>query len=87
VVATGSHLTIFIRSWNKWPDPGRVEYTLDGISLIGPTPSEEIVVDKALPVTGNSPLSPVGRIRLLASLVVLSLLVAGAVWQVRRQLG
>jgi hypothetical protein len=87
VATTGSQLTIFIRSWNKWPDPGRVEYTVDAVSLTGPVPSEEMVVDKALPVTGDPPLSVSGWVRLLASAVVLCLLVAGAVWQVRRQIG
>ncbi len=85
VVATGSHLTIFVRSWNKWPDPGQVEYTLDAISLTGPTPSGEIAFDKPLPVTGNAPPSVNGWVRVLASVVVLCLLVAGAVWHVRRQ--
>jgi hypothetical protein len=86
VVATGSRLTIFIRTWNKWPDPGRVEYTLDAISLRGLTPSEEIAIDKPLPETGNPGSSSVdGWARLLASVVVLGLLVAGAIWQIRRQ--
>jgi len=87
VEATGSHLTIFVRSWNKWADPGKVEYTLDGISLTGPTPSGEIAFDKPLPVTGNAPLVVNGWVRILASAVVVCLLVAGAIWQVRRQPG
>jgi hypothetical protein len=87
VEATGSHLTIFVRSWNKWADPGQVEYTLDAISLTGPTPSGEIAFDKPLPMTGNAPRSINGWVRVLASVVVLCLLVAGAVWQVRRQPG
>lgn len=85
VVAAGSRLTLFIRTWNKWPDPGRVEYTLDALSLIGPGPSEEIAFDRPLPLTGEAPLSVGDRVRLLASAAVLGLLVAGAVWQVRRQ--
>lgn len=85
VEATGPHLTIFVRTWNKWADPGQVEYTLDAISLTGPAPSGEIAVDKALPVTGNAPPSVNKWVRVLASVVVLCLLVAGAVWQVRRQ--
>jgi hypothetical protein len=85
VVATGSRLTIFIRSWNKWPDPGQVEYALDAISLRGLTPSEEIAFDKPLPETGNPPASVNGWVRVLASVVVLCLMVAGAIWQVRRQ--
>jgi len=87
VVPTGSRLTLFIGSWNKWPDPGRVEYTLDGISLTGPMPSEEIAVDRPLPLTGDAPRSITGWVRVLASVLVLCLLVAGAIWQVRRQMG
>jgi hypothetical protein len=85
VVATDSRLTIFIRSWNKWPDPGQVEYSLDAISLRGLTPSDEIAFDKPLPVTGNPPPSVDGWVRVLASAVVVCLLVAGAIWQLRRQ--
>jgi hypothetical protein len=86
VVATNSRLTIFVRSWNKWADPGQVEYTLDAISLTGATPSGEIAVDKPLPLTGNAPLSASGWLRILASVVVLCVLLAGAAWQVRRQM-
>jgi hypothetical protein len=87
IVATGPRLTIFIRTWNKWPDPGRVEYTLDDISLTGPTPSGEIAFNEPLPVTGGVPLSVNGLVRTVFSVVVLCLLVAGAIWQVRRQVG
>jgi hypothetical protein len=86
VVAAGSRLTLFIRSWNKWPDPGRVEYTLDAISLVGPAPTKEIAFDRPLPTTGDAPLSASGWMRVLASILVLCVLIAGAVWQVRRQI-
>ena len=85
IEATDPHLTIFVRSWNKWADPGQVEYTLDAISLTGPIPSGEVAFDKPLPVTGNEQRSINGWVRVLASVVVLCVLVAGAVWQVRRQ--
>ena len=85
VVPTGAYLTLFIRTWNKWPDPGRVEYTLDAISLMGPIPSEEIAFDQPLPTTGDAPLDIDGWLRMVASMLVLCLLVAGAVWQIRRQ--
>jgi hypothetical protein len=87
IVATDPRLTIFIRTWNKWPDPGRVEYTLDDISLTGPTPSEEIAFNEPLPATGGGAISVTGLVRTVLSVVVLCLLVAGAVWQVRRQVG
>jgi hypothetical protein len=85
VVATGPRLTIFIRTWNKWADPGRVEYTLDDLSLRGPALPEEIALDKPLPATGDGPLSSSGWLRLLASIVIVALLLAGALWQARRR--
>jgi hypothetical protein len=85
VVPTGPRLTIFIRTWNKWADPGRVEYTLDDLSLMGPAPPEEIALDKPLPATGDGPLSSNGWLRLLASIVIVALLLAGALWQARRR--
>lgn len=30
-------LSLFVRAWNKWPDPGEVHYTLDSFSLVGPS--------------------------------------------------
>jgi hypothetical protein len=85
IVPTGAYLTLYIRTWNKWPDPGRVEYTLDAISLMGPIPSEEIAFDEPLPATGDAPPDIDGWLRMVASILVLGLLVAGAIWQIRRQ--
>lgn len=85
VVPTGPRLTIFIRTWNKWPDPGRVEYTLDDLSLTGPALPEEIALDKPLPATGDGPLSSSGWLRLLASVAIVGFLLAGALWQFRRR--
>lgn len=86
IVATGPRITLFIRAWNKWADPGQVEYTLDAISLIGLASSEALAFDEPLPVTGDAPLTISGWVRILASVVVLCLLVAGAAWQLRRQI-
>lgn len=36
--AVGPRLTLFIRAWHKWADPVRADYTIDGVSLVGPTP-------------------------------------------------
>jgi hypothetical protein len=85
VVPSGPRLTIFIRAWNKWADPGRVEYTLDGISLLGPALPGEIAFDEPLPATGEGPRSLSGWVRLAASVAVLALLVAGALWGSRRR--
>jgi hypothetical protein len=86
IVPTGPYLTLYIRTWNKWPDPGRVEYTLDAISLMGPIPSEEIAFDRPLPTTGDAPLDISGWLRMAASILVLCLFVVGAVWRIRRQM-
>ena len=36
VTPTADTMTIFIRGWNKWPNQSLGEYTLDGLSLVGP---------------------------------------------------
>jgi hypothetical protein len=87
VVPTGPRLTIFVRAWNKWADPGRVEYTLDAVSLIGPALPEEVAFDEPLPETGEGRLSPGDWVRVLASAAVLGLLLAGGTWQTRRRAG
>lgn len=38
ITPTSDRMTLFVRVWNKWPDPGLVEYTLDSLSLVGPVP-------------------------------------------------
>lgn len=61
---TTDRVTLFIRSWNKWPDGNLGEYTLDDVSLFGAQPGQtqlvevpapaggEPMVDKPLPETG-----------------------------------
>ncbi|MFQ5611507.1 MAG: hypothetical protein ACE5H9_05185 [Anaerolineae bacterium] len=82
VVPATDRLTIFLRTWNKWPDPGEVQYTLDGLSLVGPAPAEALI-DQPLPDTGQG--SPNFGLptdaRIWASLALLLLLVGGAAWR------
>ena len=35
---TSTQITLFARTWNKWPDPGEAHYTFDSFSLVGPAP-------------------------------------------------
>jgi hypothetical protein len=37
VEPTSARITLFVRGWNKWPDPGEAQYTLDSFSLVGPS--------------------------------------------------
>jgi hypothetical protein len=47
-------VTLFIRGWNKWPDPGLAEYTLDALSIVGPVQSSTEMVETVVVVTGDS---------------------------------
>jgi hypothetical protein len=85
VVPAGPRMTIFIRTWNKWPEAGRVEYTLDRISLVGLAPVQDTSATARLPVAGGvlDTTSPAGW----ASCMTVLLLAAGASWQVCQGVG
>lgn len=96
ITPTGDTMTLFIRVWNKWPDPALVEYTFDSLSLVGPDPStasgmvvrvatgDEEMVDGALPVTGDGDLANfMTDGRFWGAVLVLLLLVSGAVYRAR----
>jgi hypothetical protein len=53
--------TLFVRTWNKWPDPGEVQYTFDSFSLVGPTSVSEPLVASAggLTTTTTTPGEPI----------------------------
>ena len=42
ITPTSNQMTLFVRVWNKWPDPGLVEYTLDSLSVVGPIPGTAV---------------------------------------------
>jgi hypothetical protein len=44
ITPTSDELTLFIRTWNKWPIQSLVEYTFDSISLVGPIPGKVMLV-------------------------------------------
>ncbi len=83
LVPPNDRLTLFIRAWNKWPDPVEAQYTLDTLSLVGPKP-QQVLVDEGLPASGGViettlPTDPV----FWGSLLFLLFLLGGAVWRFR----
>ncbi len=90
VSPTDEQLTVFIRAWNKWIEPGLAEYTLDSLSLIGPSPAamaeagQQTALDQPLPVTGagdSAGLLTDGRF--WGAVLILLLLAAGAIYRGR----
>lgn len=98
ITPTSESLTLFVRTWNKWADPGEVQYTFDSFSLVGPSAAEVILtaapppqtgeqlIDNGLPTTGvgDSP----GYIydgRFWGAVLILALLAGGAVFRARRR--
>jgi hypothetical protein len=79
--AQGDELTVFIRAWKKWADSGEGDYDVDDIQLFGPvavtTPSP------AIPVTGAGPGGIWADVRTWATIGLLLLLLAGALWRLR----
>lgn len=92
IIPTTDKITLFVRVWNKWPDPKLVEYTFDSLSLVGPVPGmaltgtsdEEGMIDRPLPVTGRGDLiSFMHDGRFWGAVLVLILLAIGAVYRAR----
>lgn len=87
ITPTSDELTIFVRAWNKWADPGLAEYTLDSISLVGPVPgsmteTQEALVDGGLPTTGIGDAgSFIGDGRFWGAILILLLLAVGAIYR------
>lgn len=50
-----SKITLFVRAWNKWPDPGEAQYTLDSFSLVGPSSVAAPLQTSATGVTATTP--------------------------------
>jgi hypothetical protein len=48
-------ISLFVRTWNKWPDPGEAQYTLDSFSLVGPSSVAAPVLTSAGGSTTTSP--------------------------------
>jgi hypothetical protein len=83
ITSTSSKITLFARAWNKWADPGQVQYTLDSISLVGPKPvTQEALINQPLPTTGAGDVgSFIGSGRFWIALLVLLLLATGAIYR------
>ncbi|MBN1220613.1 MAG: hypothetical protein JXM69_16960 [Anaerolineae bacterium] len=88
LTSSGKQITLFIRAWNKWADPGEVQYTLDSLSLVGPSPvgggpeQDETLIDQPLPTTGAGDASGfIGSGVFWGALIVLLLLAAGAIYR------
>ncbi|MCB0166476.1 MAG: hypothetical protein KDI79_19770 [Anaerolineae bacterium] len=58
VTPTTDTMTLFIRGWNKWPDQNLGEYTLDGLSLVGPV-THTMTITRT--VTGNGAMTSAGE--------------------------
>jgi hypothetical protein len=51
---TVEQVTLFVRAWNKWSDPGLAEYTLDALSIVGPVPGGTEIIETTVPLAGGS---------------------------------
>jgi hypothetical protein len=54
VVPSAETITLFIRTWNKWADPGEAHFTLDSLSLKGPSVVVNTVEVQAAAVGGST---------------------------------
>jgi len=79
LTAEGDKLTVFIRAWKKWADSGEGDYDVDDLRLVGPAaigpPSP------AIPITGDAPGTIWDNVRVWATVGLLLLLLAGALWR------
>jgi hypothetical protein len=87
ISSTSDAVTLFVRVWNKWANPGEVQYTLDSLSLMGASragSTDDQMIDKPLPVTGeNDTTGFVGTAPFWGALIVLALLAVGAVYKAK----
>ena len=92
ITPTYEELTLFVRAWNKWADPGLAEYTLDDLSLVGVASAPVLIVsgespddgDALIPVTGDDgPTSLFSDGRFWGAMLILLLLATGAIYRGR----
>ena len=85
ISSTADTVTLFVRVWNKWANPGEVQYSLDSLSLVGASRaggSDDQMIDQPLPITGeNDTTGFVGTAPFWGALIVLALLAVGAVYK------
>lgn len=87
ITPSSDELTLFIRGWNKWADPGLAEYTLDDLSLVG-RPAGPVMVQEngeaLIPETGaGDRLSLLADGRFWGAVLILMLLAGGAIYRGR----
>ncbi len=78
LTAKSPRITVFIRAWKKWADAGEGDYDVDDIKLVGPVPCAP---SPDIPVTGWGPGSIWDNVRVWATVALLLLLFAGALWR------
>ncbi len=86
ITPAANSITLFVRAWKKWADPGEVHYTLDSISLVGPSAvggqdQDDQMIDQPLPVTGENDGGFVGSGPFWGAILILILLAVGAVYR------
>jgi len=79
LTAKTNKMTVFVRAWKKWADSGEGDYDVDDIQLVGPVLVKPPA--PAIPVTGEGPGTIWDNVRVWATVALLLLLVAGAVWR------
>jgi hypothetical protein len=87
ITPTTDRLTLFIRAWNKWAEPGLAEYTLDDLSLVGRAAAAPVKVENGetlIPVTGaGDSLDLLADSRFWGAMLILLLLGVGAIYRSR----
>jgi len=87
ITPTSDELTLFIRGWNKWADPGLAEYTLDDLTLVGRPAAPVMVTENGetlIPETGaGDTLSLLADGRFWGAMLILLLLAGGAIYRGR----
>lgn len=90
ITPTTAQVTLIVRGWNKWSDLGLAEYTLDSLSLIGPSTAPPLLAaeegpddgDALIPVTGeNGPANLLSDGRFWGAVLILLLLAGGAMYR------
>jgi hypothetical protein len=89
ISSTSNKITLFVRAWNKWADPGEAQYSLDSISLVGPSlvskpATPEALINQPLPTTGaGDSAGLIGSGRFWVAVLVLLLLATGAIYRAK----
>lgn len=93
--AKGDSVTVFIRGWKKWADQGEGNYDIDAVKLVAldaaastPVPTAAVAAtakSEPLPETGRENTSTINLPIVIASALLLTLLIGGALNRKRHQ--